>query len=166
MKKQFIIPAAIALVLGGGIAALQTTGAFAQAQVNNPAPWEQQQQGDQSQRPHRDFAARLEHRIDHLKSELKITPAQEPQFNQFAQALRDNAAERQKNFQDLRGTPDQHRTAVDRLEIGVKLTQIRVEQDQRTLAALRPLYASLSADQKQIADHMFGPHHGRGHRHA
>ncbi len=158
MKKQFLIPAAIALTLGGGVATLATSGAFAQAQTSNP----QQQQGttDQSQGSHRNFAARLERRIDHLKSTLKITPAQEAQFNQVAQVMRDNAAERQKAFEDLRGTRGQQHTAVDRLEAGIKLGQLHVEQTQRYLDAFQPLYASLSADQKQIADHMFAPHHG------
>jgi len=154
VKKQFIIPAAIALVLGGSVAALQTSGAF--AQTNPPAA------SDQTQGPRHNFAARLERHIDHLKTALKITPAQQPQFDQLAQVLRDNATERQQNFQDLRGQRGQPQSAVDRLQNGLKLTQLRVTQDQRYLDVFQPLYASFSTDQKQIADKMFAPHY-RGH---
>lgn len=156
MNKQLLIPAALLLALGSGIATLQTTGAFAQA-ANAPT-------ASQDQRPHREFTAFLERRIGHLKSELKITPAQEAQFNQLAQVMRDNAAETQKALGDLRTTRDQHRSAVDRLETNVQLTQLRASQDQRYLDAFKPLYASLSADQKQVADRMLAPHrfgHGR-----
>lgn len=156
MKKQFLIPAVALFALGSGIATFEATGAFAQA-ANAPAATRDQQ-------PHRDFAAHLERRIGHLKSELKITPAQEPLFNTWAQAMRDNAAEMQKSFGDLRATRDQHRTAVDRLETDVKLTQLRVSQDQRLLNAFKPLYASLSADQQKSADHLMAPHRFGHHR--
>ena len=155
MKKQLLISAVALLALGTGIATLQTNGAFAQA-ANAPAATSDQQ-------PHRDFAAHLERRIGHVKSELKITPTQEPLFDTWAQAMRDNAAEMQKNFGDLRATRDQHHTAVDRLETEVQLTQLRVGQDQRLLDAFKPLYASLSADQQKTADHLMSPRHF-GHR--
>lgn len=160
MKKQIILPAVVMLALGSFIATLPTTGAFAQA-ANAPAANAPAAAPDQ--RPHRDFAAFLDRRIGHMKSELKITPAQEPLFNAWAQTLRANATERQKTFADLRGTRAQHRSAVDRLETSVKLTQLRVTQEQRTLAAFKPLYASLSADQQKIADDMMAPHRF-GHR--
>ena len=159
MKHQFLLPAAVALALGSGAIALPSYDAWAQG-ATTPQP---SAPAATSQKPHRDFGARLDQHIDRMKSELKITPAQEPQFNKFAQALRDNAAERQKVFADLRGNRDQNRSAVDRMEAGVKLTQLRVQQDQRSLDAFRPLYASLSADQKQAADKLFAPHHGHGH---
>jgi len=152
VKKQLLISAATLFALGSGIATLQANGAFAQA-ANAPAATQDQQQ-------HRDFAAHLERRITHLKSELKITPAQEALFNTWAQAMRDNATEMQKTFADLRGTRGQPHSAVDRLETNVKLTELRVTQDQRYLDAFKPLYASLSADQQKVADHLMAPHRG------
>ncbi len=156
MKKQLLIPAIALFALGTGFAAVQTTGAFAQA-ANAPA-------ATQDQKPQHDFAAHLERRITHVKSELKITPAQEPLFDAWAQAMRDNAAEMQKSFSDLRANHDQHRTAVDRLETDVQLTQLRVGQDQRLLDAFKPLYASLTADQQKAADHLLAPHRFGHHR--
>jgi protein CpxP len=157
MKKQVLIPAIALFALGSGIATFETSGgAFAQA-ANAPA-------AAPDQRPHHDFAAHLERHIDHVKSELKITPAQEPLFNSWAQAMRDNAAEMQKSFADLRATRDQHRTAVDRLQTDVQLTQLRAGQDQRLLDAFKPLYASLSADQQKTADQLMAPRHFGHHR--
>jgi len=148
VKKQFLATAAVIATLGGAL-----------AQGANPPA------ATQDQRPHRDFAAFLDRRIDRLKTALKITPAQEPQFNQLAQVMRDNAAEMQKTFGDLRGNRGQHLSAVDRLQTDVQLTQLRASQDQRYLDALKPLYASLSADQKQVADRMLAPHRFARGRH-
>jgi protein CpxP len=156
MKKQLLIPAIALFALASGIATFETTGAFAQA-ANAPA-------AAPDQRPHRDFAAHLERHIDHVKSALKITPAQEPLFNTWAQAMRDNAAETQKSFDDLRATRDQHHTAVDRLQTDVQLTQLRAGQDQRLLDVFKPLYASLSADQQKTADQLMAPRHFGHHR--
>ena len=156
MKKQLLIPAIALFALASGFATLEATGAFAQA-ANAPA-------AAQDQKPHHDYAAHLERRIDHIKSELKITPAQEPLFNTWAQAMRDNAVEMQKNVDDLRATRDQHHTAVDRLETDVQLTQLRVGQDQRLLDAFKPLYASFTADQQKSADHLMAPHWFGHHR--
>ena len=153
VKKQLLISSLAVLALGAGIATLQPTGVFAQA-ANAPT-------AAQDQQPHRDYTARVERRIDHVKSELKITSAQEPLFDTLAQAMRDNAAETQKTFGDLRGSRDQSHTALDRLQTEVQLTQLRIGQNQRLLDAFKPLYASLSADQQKTADQLMAPHRGR-----
>jgi periplasmic protein CpxP/Spy len=160
VKKQFILPAALLLALSSGTA-LSIGTAAAQAA---DAPAAQQQRPTHMPRHNRDFAAHLAGRIAYLKAELKITPAQEPAFDKLAQALRENAAERQKSFESFRASRGQPHSAVDRLETGVKLTQMRVQQDERYLAAFKPLYQSLSADQKKIADHMMTPHRWGHHR--
>jgi periplasmic protein CpxP/Spy len=160
VKKQFILPAALLLALSGGTA-LSIGSAAAQPA---DAPAAQQQHRAERPRQTRDFSAHLAGRIAYLKAELKITPAQQPAFDKLAQAMRDNAAERQKSFESFRTTRGQAHSAVDRLETGVKLTQMRAQQDERYLAAFKPLYQSLSADQKKIADHMMAPHRGGHHR--
>jgi hypothetical protein len=158
-----------------------------------PAPWDPQQQAQQGatrpgtqqpgQRQHDrtqgqneprrrfDFTARAEARIAYVKSELKITPAQEAAFDKYAQAIRDNAATTQKSFEDMRaqrGQPGQNQSmsAIDRVEQRAKMAQMRDQEQQKYLAAFRPLYASLSPDQKKIADQLATPqrHFGRfGH---
>jgi hypothetical protein len=53
-------------------------------------------------------------------------------------------------------------SAIDRVEQRAKMAQMRDQQQQAYLAAFRPLYASLSADQKKVADDLATPHFGRG----
>lgn len=194
MTKKIILPAALLLALGA-TTALSVTG-FAQApaatapstpapatpgQNLGPAPWDQHgnaQQGGpqhhtmtQGQSHHRfDFAARAEGRIAYVKAELKITPAQEPAFDKYAQAIRDNAAATQKAFQDMRGQRGKTMSAIDRVEQRAKFAQMRDQQEQQYLAAFRPLYASLSPEQKKVADDLATPHfrhfgHNGGHDH-
>lgn len=165
VNTKFIIPAALALALGGGFTTLQSSNALAQA-ASTPAPSAQAPaQTPRAARPHRDFAARVEGRIAYLKAALKITSAQEAQFDKVAQAMRQNATERQKSFEALRGQRDQTHSAVDRLESGVKLSQERTRAQERYLAAFKPLYDSLSPAQKQTADSLLAPHRFEHHRH-
>jgi periplasmic protein CpxP/Spy len=181
VKKPIILPAALALVLGATTAC---TSGFAQAPATpsaspqTPATAQQPSaaaQQDQHRRndtmqgrrgEHRrfDFGARAEARIAYVKAELKITPAQQPAFDRYAQVIRSNAAATQKAFQDMRGHRDQNQNAIDRVEQRAKLAQMRDQQEQQYLAAFRPLYASLSPEQKKVADQLATPHFGHGDR--
>lgn len=158
MKKQLILPAAFLLALSSGTA-FHAANALAQpadapAAQHRPAP----------PRFHSDYAARLAGRIAYMKAALKITPEQEASFDKLTQALRENAAEREKTFKAFRADRHNPRTAVERLEASVKFTQMRAKQDERYLAAFKPLYESLSPAQKKIADHMMAPHRWGHHR--
>ena len=175
MKKPNILPAALALVLGATVAG---TSGYAQA----PAPSDQaptattpqqtqqrdrdRTQGRRDSQRRADFAARAEARIAYLKTELKITSAQQAAFDRYAQVIRDNAAATQKAFEDMRGRrdQDQNMNAIERLEQRAKMAQLRDQQQQQYLAAFRPLYASLSPDQKKVADDLAVPHFGHGFR--
>lgn len=179
VKKPLILPAALALVLGATAAC---TSGYAQA----PAPSSQapaatapqpgaapqqaqnrnrdRMQGRRDVQRRMDFSARAEARIAYVKAELKITPAQQAAFDRYAQVIRDNAAATQKAFQDMRVRPGQNMSAIDRVEARAKMAQMRDQQQQQYLAAFRPLYASLSADQKKVADDLATPHFGHGFR--
>ena len=83
--------------------------------------------------------------------------------------IRDNAATTQKGFQDMRGRrgQNQNTNAIERVEQRAKMAQMRDQQQQQYLAAFRPLYASLSPDQKKVADDLATPqfgHDSRGHQ--
>ena len=177
MKKQIILPAALALALGATAvctsgyaqtpeAPSQTTAPTAQPGTapQNAQHRDHMTQGRRDFHHRDDFAARAEARIAYVKAELKITPAQQAAFDHYAQVIRDNAAATQKSFQDMRGQRDQHKdmSAIDRVEQRAKMAQMRDQQQQAYLAAFRPLYASLSADQKKVADDLATPHFGRG----
>ncbi len=102
------------------------------------------------------MADHVEGRIAFLKAELKITDAQLPQWNTFADALRSNA----QRIGEMRGTMMQGGTmgqtltvtAPDRLDRMEKMMTTMVETVRSTKAALSPLYAVLNDEQKKTAD--------------
>ena len=156
MKKQLLYSAAIVAALSGVVAA-PLSPAFAQASSPPPAA-APSHPGPAKWHAQRFIAAHVDARIAFLKAALKITPAQEAQFEKVAQAMHENATEMEKNFQHFRGMRDQHRTAVEQLETRVDMAQHRAQMTERYLTAFKPLYASLSPEQKQIADQMMTPH--------
>jgi hypothetical protein len=102
-------------------------------------------------------------RIAFLKAELKITPAQETQWQQVATAMRENANALDQAIstaREQRGTTD----AVQRLSQREQFAKVRAENDARLVTAFKPLYASLSSEQQQIANNLVAPHHGWRHR--
>ena len=102
-------------------------------------------------------------RIAFLKTELKITPAQETQWQQVAGAMHENANSLDqaiKTARQDRGSMD----AVQRLALREQFAKVRAENDARLLAAFKPLYASLSPEQQQVANQLVASHHERHHR--
>jgi Spy/CpxP family protein refolding chaperone len=102
-------------------------------------------------------------RIGFLKAQLKITPAQEAQWQQVEAAMRENA----KTLDQTITTARQNRgnmDAVQRLELREQFAKVRVDNDARLLAAFKPLYASLSPEQQQMANQLVGAHHHWHHR--
>jgi hypothetical protein len=99
----------------------------------------------------------IEGRLAFLKTELKITDAQTPQWDRFADALRAGAGSmsgaQQMMMQDGKtaGLPA-------RIELQQKMLSTRLDALDAMKAALEPLYASLSDEQKKLADDlMIGP---------
>ncbi len=90
-------------------------------------------------------------RIIYLHDTLQITAAQEPLWTNVAQVMRENAQaaallieERAKNAESV--------NAVDNLDSYERLGQAQLEGVRKFSAAFQALYASLSDDQKKIAD--------------
>jgi hypothetical protein len=105
----------------------------------------------------------IDGRIAFLKAELKITPTQEAQWQQVEAAMRENA----KQLDQTITTARQNRSnmdAVQGLELREQFAKVRADNDARLLAAFKPLYASLSPDQQQMANQLVGAHHQRHHR--
>jgi hypothetical protein len=103
----------------------------------------------------------VEGRIAFLRTELKITDAQNAAWNAFADALRANA----KSLGELRALmmPQQGaapQTLVDRLTLQEKWLAARLEGTRAIKSALTNLVASLSDEQKKTADELLAPHMG------
>jgi periplasmic protein CpxP/Spy len=111
--------------------------------------------------------ARVEDRITQLHSSLKITPQQEDQWNKFANVMRDNAHTMGDLYRQRVAQRDSM-TALDDMKQYSQITQADADGTKRLVDAFEPLYASLSADQKKLADDAFrhkGPEKGhRAHR--
>jgi hypothetical protein len=105
-------------------------------------------------------------RIAFLKAELKVTAAQEAQWQQVATAMRDNASALDQAIAMAR----QNRSATDavqRLEQHQQFAKLRADGDARLLTAFKPFYASLSPEQQQMANRLIGGrHHHDWHRRA
>ncbi|MBP2305201.1 hypothetical protein GBZ48_00070 [Azospirillum melinis] len=99
----------------------------------------------------------VEGRIAFLQAELRITDAQAPQWNAFADTLRSNAKAHQAMHEQMTkgGLPS---AWPERLAAQQKVLATRLDAVKAIEAAAKPLYAALSDDQKKVADQLFaGP---------
>lgn len=148
-----------AILAGAGLSAVPAAPASAQTATasQQPAP------AQQTEPRHLSPTQRVEGRIAYLKAVLKLTSAQEPQFDRVAQAMRENARDREQAFQQFRAPRGQPESALDRLEMRTRFAAFHAQASQRLLVAFKPLYASLNDDQKKTADTLLSRHHF--HRH-
>ncbi len=103
---------------------------------------------------------RTEAHIKDLQAKLKITPAQEEQWNKVTQVMRDNA----KTMEALHQTRiEKAKTmnTVEDLKSYSEITQAHADGLKNFIPAFEALYASMSDDQKKDADTLFryGGHH-------
>jgi hypothetical protein len=99
----------------------------------------------------------VEGRIAFLKTELKITDAQAPQWNAFADTLRANSKAHQAMHEQMTksGMPS---TWPERLAFQQKMLSTRLDSLKDMEAAVKPLYATLNDEQRKVADQlMSGP---------
>lgn len=96
-------------------------------------------------------AEHIEGRLAFLKTELKITDAQAPPWNAFADAVRANAKAMADTHQQVmsQGAP---KTLPERLALERKAMTAHLDALNRTAGTLDKLYAALSVEQKKVAD--------------
>jgi len=164
LKTSISALALLTMAAGGiGAASFMSANAYA-ADTTQSAP--ATDQGMRHQHHHADRAAFLEGRIAFLKAVMKITPTQEQAFNGLADAMRANAKDRAAAWEQMKQNHDQPKSAIDQLQTRIKMTQMRTQAQERVLAAFKPLYDTLSPEQKEVANHMMAGrhhHHGMGH---
>lgn len=101
---------------------------------------------------------RIEGSLAFLRAELRITDAQVPQWNAFADAVRAHAQRLRETFAQTMQGADQPATAPQLLERRIALRSAEVEAMRAVSTALAPLYAVLSEEQKRTADELMGDH--------
>jgi hypothetical protein len=122
---------------------------------------------------------RVEARLAYVRTALKITDSQQSQWENFANVLRKHARamdqrvqQRRAQFEGgrgaqgervpgARGPEGRQVTAIDQLERAQQRTAEHAARLNEVIAAAKPLYASLSPEQKQVADGMLA-HRGHG----
>ncbi len=122
------------------------------------APAAKERAAQKSQRDAKGLPSeRIESRLTELKSALKITSAQEPQWNAFADTLRKQARAGDERVKERRARADKGArpapmTAIQRLEQRQKFMADASAGMNEVLATARPLYAALSPEQQKVAD--------------
>jgi hypothetical protein len=106
---------------------------------------------------------RVEKRITNLHARLKITPAQEQEWNQFAQVMRDNARQMDQDYQQ-RSQRVQEMSALDNMQSYAKIAEAHAQDVQKLVPAFETLYNSMSAEQKHTADQVFRSYAERAHQ--
>ncbi len=99
-------------------------------------------------------AAKVEQHIRRLHGQLGITPAQQPQWDQFAQVMRDNAAQIAQASADRLAHVDAL-DAADNMQSYARLAQVHAANMQKLASAFQSLYAGFPPAQKQLADGVF-----------
>jgi hypothetical protein len=98
--------------------------------------------------------AAMEQRIRSLQTELNITTEQMPQWNAFAQTMRDNANSTDQLFQ-ARANAAASMNALQNMQSYAATARQYAENTQALATAFESLYDGLSPEQKQLADKMF-----------
>lgn len=106
-----------------------------------------------------DPAARAEQHLTQFKSQLKITPQQEPLWQAFADKVKESAGMRAKAMQGMQQQPS---TAPDRMNRMVEHMKQHTAAMEAVNDSFKRLYDALTPEQKATADKYqpFGGHMG------
>jgi Mg-chelatase subunit ChlI len=104
--------------------------------------------------PGKNAEERVERRIKELHGQLQITPAEEPQWNEFAQVMRENARDMDQAFVQR---AQQHPTmnAVQNMQSYEQLSEEHAQRVQKLVPAFQKLYDAMPDAQKRVADQVF-----------
>lgn len=97
---------------------------------------------------------RIEQHIKDLHAKLKITAAEEAQWEPVAKTMRDSAGELDQVL-DKRDAMIATASAVDDLNAYAAIAQAHADSVKKLSTVFGPLYASMPDDQKKLADEVF-----------
>lgn len=97
---------------------------------------------------------RVENRINELHAQLRITPAEQQQWNQFAQAMRENARDMDQVLMQ-RSQQFQTMNALQNMQSYEQIAAAHAQHVQKLVPAFENLYNAMPDPQKQLADQVF-----------
>jgi periplasmic protein CpxP/Spy len=158
MSHAIVRAARTAIVLGlaGALIALPLGPAGRGAAAPAPEQFQLVQAGAPQRTPGKPPPAapgqgdQTERQIADLQKKLHITAAQQPQFDAFAQVMRENA----QALDAMMRQQEQNRStnAVEALRASAQFAEAEAEGLKRLVPALQSLYDSLPDQQKRLAD--------------
>ena len=98
--------------------------------------------------------AAADQRIQVLRTELHIADAQLPQWNAFAQVMRDNATKTDALFRQ-RASAAANMNALDNMKSYAEISRAYADNTQALATAFEALYGVLTVQQKQTIDTLF-----------
>jgi hypothetical protein len=145
------------------LAATAASMAIAQTAPNANAPSASVPAHRFMDRPFSRPTERVEARLAYVKTALKITDAQQSQWDAYANVARKNAQDMEQRFQSRHhGEPGharhQRTNAIERLERAQSFLAEAVTRVNQLLAVEKPLYAALSPEQQEVADVVLNQH--------
>jgi periplasmic protein CpxP/Spy len=105
---------------------------------------------------------RVERRITELRTQLRITPAEQQQWDQFAGVMRENARDMDRIFIQRAQQLDSM-TALQNMQSYEQLAEAHAQHLQKLVSAFQTLYDAMPDQQKQLADQIF---HANAEQHA
>jgi periplasmic protein CpxP/Spy len=97
---------------------------------------------------------RVENHIKQLYAQLHITPAEQPQWDQFAQVMRENARDMDQTFMQ-RAQQYPTMNAMQNMQSYEKMAEAHVQHLQKLLPAFDNLYNAMPEQQKKLTDQVF-----------
>ncbi len=150
------------------LAAFAATAAVAQTTPNADSRPASRLESRFAERPFSRPTERVEARLAYTKTALKISAAQQSQWEAYAGFVRKNAQDREQSFKARRdgtraSTQGPRPNAIERLEKAQSRQAEAVTKINRYLVVLKPLYAALSPEQQKVADEVLKPRSSRKH---
>jgi hypothetical protein len=113
-------------------------------------------------RAHGDPIAAADQRLARLKSDLKITAAQETPWSAYAEQIKQHAGEMQAlhNAMQNSASGNTRPTAPERVERQAQFAKQQQEYLEKLALVTKDLYATLTPEQKTLADQRLGGRRG------
>lgn len=104
--------------------------------------------------PSTSMEQRVEARIKQLRAQLRITAAEQPQWEQFAQVMRENARDMDQAFMQ-RAQQYPTMNAVQNMQSYQQIADAHAQHLQKLVPAFANLYNVMPEQQKRVADQVF-----------